>query len=619
MPHPPSAYAVGGFTMSLLLACDSISKSFGPRALFNNISISFDDQEKTGLIGPNGSGKSTLLKILAGIEKADTGNLTTRRKLRLGYLPQADVFEPGQSVLDVVLHAMSDDHSDEHERLTKVQILLDKIGFTQLDQSVDDLSGGWRKRLSLARELIQSPDLLLLDEPTNHLDLDGILWLEKLLSSASFSFVLCTHDRYFLENVTNRVVELSQAYSDGYLSVIGTYSSFLERREEYLAAQSAQQTAVASRVRREITWLQRGAKARTTKAKGRIQQAGEMMEDLAALKARNAQSQSVEIDFSATQRQTRKLLTVKDVAKSLGGKLLFSHLNLVLSPGMKLGLLGRNGSGKSTLIRLLTGELAPDAGQIWRADGLRIVHFDQKRAQVDPNLTVRRALAPAGDNFAYRGESIHVSAWARKFLFRLDQLDMHVGDLSGGEQARILLADLVARPADLLILDEPTNDLDIPSLEVLEESLQDFPGALVLVTHDRFMLDRISTELLALDGNGAARRFADFAQWERAREEQVQATTEAARASTARPVTKDASAPPARKKLSWSEQREFEKMEETILTAEETLHAAQTIMEDPAVLKDHVKLREACSAVDIAQTRVAALYARWEELEERKG
>ena len=342
-----------------------------------------------------------------------------------------------------------------------------------------------------------------------------------------------------------------------------------------------------------------------------------MMEDLAALKARNAQAQSVEIDFSATHRRTRKLLTLKDVAKSLGGRTLFSHVNLVLSPGMKLGLLGRNGSGKSTLIRLLTGELACDTGEIWRADGLRVVHFDQKRAQIDPAQTARRALAPAGDNFVYRGEAMHVSAWARKFLFRLDQLDMRVGDLSGGEQARIVLADLVARPADLLILDEPTNDLDIPSLEVLEESLAEFPGALVLVTHDRFMLDRISSELLALDGKGGARRFVDFAQWESAREADLQTAAAAARASSVRPAIQVAL--PAKKKLSWSEQRELEAMEENILAAEELLHARQKSMEDPAVLKDHVKLREACTAVDAAQKRVTELYARWEELEEWKG
>ncbi len=604
--------------MSLLLSTESLSKSFGSRALFNDISISFDDQDRTGLIGPNGAGKSTLLKIFAGLEAADTGGITSRRKLRLGYLAQQDVFPPAKTVGQVVLEAMSDGHSDEHERFTAAQILLDKMGFTDLEQSVDTLSGGWRKRLSLARELIQSPDLLLLDEPTNHLDLEGILWLEKLLGSASFSFVLCTHDRYLLENATNRVVELNTAYADGYLSVTGAYSDFLQRREEYLMAQSAQQQAVASRVRREITWLQRGAKARTTKAKGRIQQAGEMMEDLAALKARNAQARTVEIDFSATHRQTRKLLTLKDVSKSLGGRTLFSHVNLVLSPGMKLGLLGRNGSGKSTLIRLLTGELAADTGEVWRADGLRVVHFDQKRAQIDPTQTVRRALAPAGDNFVYRGAPMHVSAWARKFLFRLDQLDMRVGDLSGGEQARILLADLVARPADLLILDEPTNDLDIPSLEVLEDSLAEFPGALVLVTHDRFMLDRISTELLALDGKGAARRFVDFSQWESARDTEMQASAVAARGSPARSAVPDASVPPAKKKLTWSEQRELEAMEEKILAAEELLHAHQQKMEDPAVLKDHVKLREACAAADSAQNRVAELYARWEQLEERK-
>jgi len=605
--------------MSLLLSCDGLAKSFGPRALFSSISISFDDADQTGLIGPNGSGKSTLLKILAGLETPDAGEITTRRNLRLGYLAQEDIFPASQTVMEAVLGAMTDDHADEHERLVRAQTLLDKMGFGQFEQPVDTLSGGWRKRLSLARQLIVAPDLLLLDEPTNHLDLEGILWLERLLASATFSFVLCTHDRYFLENVTSRVVELNRTYADGYLSVAGAYSEFLERREAHLTAQSAQQQAVASRVRGEIAWLKRGAKARTTKAKGRIQQAQGMMEDLAALKARNARAQSVELDFNATRRQTRKLLTLKDLAKTLGSRSLFSHVNLVLSPGMKLGLLGPNGSGKSTLIRLLTGELTCDAGTIWRAEGLRIVHFDQKRVQLDPSQTVRRALAPAGDNFALNGETMHVSAWAQRFLFRSDQLDMRVGDLSGGEQARILLADLVARPADLLILDEPTNDLDIPSLEVLEESLADFPGALVLVTHDRFMLDRISTELLALDGKGAARRFVDFAQWEAARDADAKAELVAGRAALPKAAPRESSAKPVKKKLSWSEQRELEAMEEKILSAEETLHAQQKLMEDPAVLKDHVKLRFACSAADAAQKQVAELYARWQELEERRG
>ena len=602
--------------MSLLLHCESISKSFGVRTLFKDISIGFDDTERTGLIGPNGSGKSTLLKILAGVEHCDSGEITSRRNLRLAYLPQEDRFPSGLTVQEVLLDALKDEHADDHDKLTQVEIQLGRTGFDRTDQLAETLSGGWRKRLALARELVKQPDLLLLDEPTNHLDLEGILWLEKLLSNASFAFLLVSHDRYFLENVTNRVVELNRTYEDGYLSINGSYSDFIEKREDYLAAQSAQQRALASRVRREVEWLKRGAKARTTKAKGRIEQAGQMMEDLAGLKGRNAQAGTMQIDFAATERKTRKLLVAKDVSKILGGRTLFEHLNLVLSPGMKLGLLGPNGSGKSTLIRLLTGELKPDVGEIWQADGLRVVRFAQDRRHLDKNQTLRNALSPMGDNLNYRGSSMHITAWAKQFLFRSEQLDMPVSDLSGGEQSRVLIANLMLEPADLLILDEPTNDLDIPSLEVLEESLSDFPGALVLVTHDRFMLDRVSTEILALDCKGAARPFASVLQWQAAKDEEEQARPAAARSASSKPAAK--ASPAARKKLSWNEQRELEQMEEKILAAEEDLHAQQKRMEDREVLADHVKLRDVCTKVDEAQTLVQTLYERWQELEGRK-
>jgi ATP-binding cassette subfamily F protein uup len=602
--------------MSLLLHCESLSKSFGVRTLFKDISIGFDDTERTGLIGPNGSGKSTLLKILAGIEHYDSGNLTSRRNLRLAYLPQEDRFPPGLTVQEVLLDALKDEHADEHDKLTQVEIQLSRVGFERTDQAAETLSGGWRKRLAIARELVKQPDLLLLDEPTNHLDLEGILWLEKLLSNANFAFLLVSHDRYFLENATNRIVELNSAYADGYLSINGSYSDFLEKREEYLEAQSAQQTALASRVRREVEWLKRGAKARTTKAKGRIEQAGRMMEDLAELKGRNAQSGSMQIDFAATDRRTRKMLVAKDVTKSIPGRTLFEHLNLVLSPGMKLGLLGPNGSGKSTLIKLLSGELKPDAGDIWQADGLRIVRFDQGRRHLDKTQLLRHALSPMGDTLVYRGNAMHITAWARQFLFRSEQLDMPVSDLSGGEQSRVLIANLMLQPADLLILDEPTNDLDIPSLEVLEESLSDFPGALVLVTHDRFMLDRISTEILALDGKGGARPFASVIQWQAAKDDDEQKQAAANRQVSSKPAPRQTVA--AKKKLTWNEQRELEQMEEKILAAEEDLHAHQKRMEDPTVLADHVRLREVCTKVDEAQTLVQKLYERWQELEARK-
>jgi ATP-binding cassette subfamily F protein uup len=602
--------------MSLLLNCQSLTKAYGLRQLFKGISISFDDTERTGLIGPNGAGKSTLLKILAGAETADEGEISTRRGLRMGYVPQEDVFDPAASVEQVMLDALTGEHLEEHQQLTRVSILLDKMGFADPDQLTGALSGGWRKRLSIARQLVREPDLLLLDEPTNHLDLEGIFWLEKLLAGGSFSFLLVSHDRYLLENAANRIVELNTAYADGYLSVKGTYSEFLLRREEYLEAQSAQQQALASRVRREIEWLRRGAKARTTKAKGRIQEAGRMMEDLATLKERNAQAGSAQIDFAATDRKTRKLATAKDVAKTLGGRKLFEHLNLLLSPGMKLGLLGRNGSGKTTLIKLLIGDEQPDRGEIWRADGLKIVHFDQSRRQLDPAQSLRRALSPLGETISYRGDNMHVSAFAKMFLFRNEQLDLPVGDLSGGEQARVLIAQLMLLPADVLILDEPTNDLDISSLEVLEESLTQFGGALVLVTHDRYMLDRISTELLALDGKGGAHWYAGLAQWEAALDRAAAEESQASKAAT-RPAP-ESTKPAGPKRLTYMELRELEQMEAAIMSAEEALHAAQQQMSDPTVLADHVRLREVCQRADDAQQKVGQLYARWEELEARK-
>ncbi|QOV87367.1 ABC-F family ATP-binding cassette domain-containing protein [Humisphaera borealis] len=602
--------------MTLLLNCSSLSKAFGARPLFQGISISFDDSERTGLIGPNGSGKSTLMKILAGIEQPDDGKIEAKRNLRLGYLPQEDRFPAGKTCHQVLVDAQNGAHADEHERELEATILLSKLEFPDHDQAAAELSGGWRKRLAIARELIRKPDLLLLDEPTNHLDLEGILWLEDLLSNAPFAFVLVSHDRYFLENATNRTVELNDSYPDGYLSHNGPYSQFVEKRVEFLEAQAAREQALASTVRREIEWLRRGAKARTTKAKGRINQAGQMMDELADLRKRNAPQGGAEIDFSASGRQTKKLLVAKKLSKALGGRQLFTNFDLVMSPGMRLGLLGPNGSGKSTLIRLLVGQLAPDGGTVVPADGLQIVHFEQTRAALDPAQTLRRALAPTGDNVSFRGQNMHVSGWAAKFLFRKEQLDLPVGDLSGGERSRVLIARLMLLPADLLILDEPTNDLDISSLDILEESLSDFPGALLLVTHDRMMLDRLSTDLLALDGKGNANFYASLTQWQAAKEAAEEA--EAARIRAASKAARSAApAVEAKKKLSYMEQRELEQIEAKIHTAEEDLVAQQKKMDDPKVLADRNKLHEVCAAVDAAQKKVTDLYARWEELESR--
>jgi ATP-binding cassette subfamily F protein uup len=601
--------------MSFLLSCESLGKSYGARALFAGISFGLEEGERAGLIGPNGSGKSTLLKILASVEPADEGQIITRRQLKLAYVPQEDRFTPGQSVLEIMLEPLTSARLEEHQRLTHARIMLSRIGLDDPGRPADALSGGWKKRLAIGRALVTDPDLLLLDEPTNHLDLEGIVWLEKLLRESRCSSLIVTHDRYFLENLANRVIELNRTFPHGFFSVRSSYSDFLIKREEFLAAQASQQVALASRVRREIEWLKRGAKARTTKAKGRIEAAGQMMTDLAELKVRNAQDRSASIEFSATQRQTRKLLAAKNISKSLGGRTLFKDLSLVLSPGTKLGLLGPNGSGKTTLIKLLAGAIEPDAGVIQRAEGLRIVLFDQHRQQVDKSITLRQALSPGGETVSFRGSAMHISAWARQFLFRTEQLDMPVGNLSGGEQARVLIANLMLMPADLLILDEPTNDLDIPTLEVLEESLDDFPGALVLVTHDRYMLERLSTDLLGLDGFGGAGFYGDLSQWERARGAAAQA---AAPKPAAPAKTPSRSSAQSAKRLTWKEQREWEQIEDLIMQAEADVESAQRDMNDPIILADRDTLHACCERAHAAEERVRQLYARWQELDEKQ-
>jgi ATP-binding cassette subfamily F protein uup len=503
-----------------------------------------------------------------------------------------------------------EDHRDEHEKQVDAQILLGRIGFTDFAQSVDTLSGGWRKRLALARELVKQPDLLLLDEPTNHLDLEGIVWLEKFLKASRFACLVISHDRYFLENVADRIIELNRTYPDGYLGIDGSYSDFLVKREDFLAAQAAREQSLASMVRREIEWLKRGAKARTTKAKGRIQQAHSMMSDLADLKTRNNQGQPVEIEFDASGRQTRKLIALKKVSKSVPSenaspRTLFRDLSLVLSPKSTLGLLGPNGSGKSTLLKLLKGELQPDTGSIERATDLKIVAFNQNRDTLDKAMPLREALAPHGDKLFFQGAELHVTGYARKFLFRTEQLDMPLGNLSGGEQSRVLIARMMLQPADVLLLDE------------LEESLESFPGAIVLVTHDRYLLDRLSTDLLALDGNGNANLYADLAQWEAAQEAQSKAASKPV--ETAKPAAqRENKPPPGLRRLTYMEQREWEQIEAKIVDAESALEAAQKEMDDPAVLADRNKLDAVCRRVDAAQIQVQKLYARWEELETKQ-
>ena len=568
------------------------------------------------MIGPNGSGKSTLLGILAGDIEPDSGELSRRKHTRLSYVAQVSDFEPGQTVRSVLQSALKKAGVPEAEWEGRVAETLGRAGFEVFDTEAVTLSGGWKKRLAIAEALALKADVLLLDEPTNHLDLAGIEWLEGLLTTAQFASVVVSHDRYFLENVATQMVELSKAYPDGLLRVKGNYSQFLEKKEEFLESQAKRQDALENRVKREMEWLRRGPKARTTKSKARIDKANELIGELAELGARRSTS-SAGIDFTATERQTKRLVEVEDISYTIGDRQLFEKLNFAILAGMRVGLVGPNGSGKTTLLRLLLGDAEPTSGEIRRANSLRIVYFDQNRV-LDADVTLRRALAPDSDSVIYQDRVIHVASWAARFLFTSEQLNQPVGRLSGGERARVLIANLMLQPADLLLLDEPTNDLDIPTLEILEESLLEFRGALVLVTHDRYMLDRISTTVLGLDGLGSIERFADYLQWEAWQSERKQEKTRSANTPGTRAVASGSNAATGKKKLSYLEAREYADIEDRVAAAEDVLQHWRAVLEDPAVGTDAVRLQEALAESAKAQEQVDVLYARWAELEAKQ-
>jgi ATP-binding cassette subfamily F protein uup len=531
-----------------IISAQGLSKRYGGVPLFHNVSFTISEGDRIGVIGPNGSGKSTLLDILSGITLADAGDVAIRKGTHLNLVRQISEFAPGDTVRSVINKALDQQSAPENERLQRTAEILGRAAFTDLDVEAATLSGGWRKRLAIAEALVRKPDILLLDEPTNHLDLAGIEWLESVLLNASFACVVVSHDRYFLENVANEVVELNPAYEEGSLRVSGNYSAFLEAKELYLHAQRNRQEALENRVHTEIEWLRRGPKARTTKSKARIDKANELIADLADMNARTRAS-SAGITFSASNRQTKQLITLDDLSYSIADRQLLDHLHFIVTNGMRVGLVGPNGSGKTTLLRLLKGELKPTHGSMRQADNLRIVYFDQNR-QLDPDVTLRRALAPDSDAVRYQDQVIHVASWAARFLFTGEALNQRVSRLSGGERARVLIAQLMLQPADVLLLDEPTNDLDIPTLEILEESLLEYRGALVLVTHDRYMLDRVSTVVLGLDGLGHAERFADYSQWDAWQRPRRSAARSAAAPESLRQSEKPvASVSPAKKKL----------------------------------------------------------------------
>jgi ABC transport system ATP-binding/permease protein len=609
--------------MPPILNAQGLSKRFGAVPLFQDISFPVSDGDRIGLIGPNGAGKSTLLAVLAGEQDSDSGEVATRKRARIAYVLQESTFAPGLTVRDVLDAALTRAGLAEADHAGRLHETAGRTGFPDLAAEAATLSGGWRKRLAIAEAIVTHPDVLLLDEPTNHLDLAGIVWLEELLNEGAFACVMVSHDRYFLENVATEIVELNRVYAEGLLRVKGTYSKFIEGKQAYLEAQSKLQDALKNRVKIEVEWLRRGPKARSTKAKARIDNAQDLIGQLRDVNQR-VQTSTAGIDFAATDRQTKRLVEFEDLALSFGSgegeKKIVEGLNFLITNGMRVGLVGPNGSGKTTLLRLLTGELEPTAGTIKKAASLKIVYFSQMR-ELEEGVTLRRALAPDSDSVVYQGRVVHVASYATKFLFTSEQLNQPVERLSGGERARVLIAKLMLEPADVLLLDEPTNDLDIATLEILEESLLEYAGALVLVTHDRYMLDRVSTIVLGLDGMGHAETFADYSQWEQWQREQGAVNSDGSSAeATATPVKAAAvTANVGKKKLSYLEAREYASIEDKVEAAEARLNAARDVLDDPDVATNAEALTAALHEMEQAQAVADELYARWAELTEKAG
>jgi ATP-binding cassette subfamily F protein uup len=605
--------------MSILVSAHILKKSFAARPLFDGITFSIESGERIGLIGPNGAGKSTLLRILAQQAEPDEGTVSFQRGLRVGYLEQVPTFKPGQTVFETVMEGARD--PDDWEAIARGQECISKLSLDELEGGqealVDKLSGGWKKRVALARELVREPDLLLLDEPTNHLDVESILWLEDLLAQSRFATLTITHDRVFLQKISNRILELDRKNVGGLLSINGDYVRYLETKDQLVSAQERREVILKNTLRRETEWLRRGAKARTTKQQARIQRHGELSSTVNDIEYRNRQQQ-VKIDFQSSERNPKRLLEAKGISKSYGNRKIFNPIDILFAPGTRVGLLGPNGCGKSTLIRVLLGKEKPDTGEIRRADNLQVAYFEQNRETLDPKVSLAKTICPVGDYVDYQGGRIHIKSYLDRFLFTSGQFEMAVGKLSGGEQSRLLIAKLMLQPANLLVLDEPTNDLDMATLSVLEECLTEFKGSVILVTHDRYFLDQVANQIFAFDTvhKGKIEKFANLEQWETWHTENTKEGGGSQSQQQSTPVSAATPASNAKKgKLSFKEQREWDTIESTIQGLETEVEALSLESAKPEYATNSSELQKVVNKMTELQAKVNDLYARWAELE----
>src|SRR3954468_5610012 len=633
-----------------LVTLDSASLAFGHVALLDHSDLVIERGERIGLIGRNGTGKSSLLKIVAGEIALDDGKLWREPGLKFALVAQEPMLEAESTVFDAVAaglgaqtamlheyhelsHRLADDHGDHAALLERMQELqtefehndgwsansrvettLAKLGL-EADVRVGTLSGGLKKRVALARALVTDPELLLLDEPTNHLDVAGIEWLEELLKGFAGSVLFVTHDRRFLDNVTTRVIELDRGRL---ASFPGNYAEYQRRKEDLLNAEAQQNAKFDKLLAQEEVWIRKGIEARRTRNEGRVRRLEQLRRERAARRDRVGK---VNLDVAAGERSGKLVAEMQHVTKSFGDKLVIVDFSCVIQRGDKVGLLGPNGCGKTTLLKLLLGELEPDSGTVRRGTKLSIAYFDQFRTQLDDAATLAEVISPGSEFVDIGGTRKHVISYLGDFLFPPERSRAKVASLSGGERNRLLLARLFAQPANVLVLDEPTNDLDIETLELLEALLQEYTGTLFLVSHDRTFLDNLVTQVIAFEGDGRVVEYAGgYADWRRAKEFKAQSSQN--QANTGQRGLKAVPAPAnraaARAKLSFKEARELASLPDRIAALEQEQTAVTQRLADGAVYRSNPSEAQVLQKklVEI-ESELATCLARWEDLESR--
>ncbi|MFT3838089.1 MAG: ABC-F family ATP-binding cassette domain-containing protein [Myxococcaceae bacterium] len=626
--------------------------TFGPRTIFDRVELVIEEGERVGLVGVNGCGKSTLMRILAKEVTPDTGTLQLKRGARVTFLPQEPAFPAGATpsseltVAQAPLREALDAHarlskeletSHDDKRLEEVAHLAERIerlggwdtGFhakkllqrlgvdeDQWERQIDQLSGGLKKRIAIARALLTDPDLLMLDEPTNHLDAETTEWLEEELDRREGSLLLVTHDRYFLDGLVDRIVEVepyvSESQRGGLVSYGGNYESYLEQK--YVAMEQAQtaQHKHERWVAQEVAWLRKGVEARRTKSKARIDRARKLLAE------KGFQRPKVpELQVAPAPRLSQTVIEARKASKSYGAQKVIEGIDLIVQPGERIGLLGRNGAGKTTLVRLLTKDLEPDSGQVIHGPKTRIAYYDQLRGQLDPEQTVAEALTE-GEYVEFGGKRVRKSDYLDDLLFPIPVQRMRVKALSGGERNRLLLGRLLLESANVLVLDEPTNDLDLVTLNVLERLLIEFQGVVLLVTHDRYFLDKVATSLLVFEGGTKVTRYeGNYSMYRRLASQGGPKPAEKPKpVEKPKPAVAAAPAPAPKKtnKLSYKDQRELDGIEAAIEAAEKKKAAAEAELAKPEIFSNASESARLFAELEAATREVDWLYARWQVL-----